>query len=357
MSDQQSNDSSQKNHAPTETRKRKAREKGQIAQSKEVFHFFVLMTCLIVLKFLGTMFTRYFNNVSRGYFDIIGQVKSDQITSFLLTYTRYMFIAMFIGLVLLIIPIAWAGAVQTQWHITFENLKPKLEKISWSRGIKKIFSMENSINFIKDFIKILIVGGVIYFIICYELSSLILWPLRNPFHIADGIQHLVGKILFSVLCVMAVIAVSDFAFQWFRQYFKLHMSHQELKDEMKEQEGHPETKSKRLSQRRSMHENMASVKHVSTASVIITNPTHYAVAMTWRTGMHAPIVISKGTDEIALKIQQIGRHYGIIIMQQPALARQIYRDVAIGKEIHEKHYAAVAEVMQYVMKARPHLVK
>jgi len=232
-----------------------------------------------------------------------------------------------------------------------ESLKPKLSKISPGAGFKRLFSKIALMNFIKGLMKLALVGAIM---------TVILWPKRNQL---DGLvtmdpavvllltRALSLDVLGAVVALLAIIAAADYLFQYRQWYNRLKMSLQELKDEFKQTDGDPHIKAKirQLRLERSKKRMMAAVPQ---ASVIITNPTHYAVALQYDRAMAAPVCLAKGLDNIALKIREVAAEHNIPIVENPPLARALHATVEIDEEVPPEHYKAVAEVIGYVMRLK-----
>jgi flagellar biosynthetic protein FlhB len=237
---------------------------------------------------------------------------------------------------------------------SFEPLKPNFGKLSPLAGFKRLFSKQAAANFAKSLFKLLLLGTVM---------TMILWPerlrLESMLHLDPTlllgiafsmIKHLMG----SVVALLALVAIADYAFQYQQWYGKLKMSVQEVKEEYKQSEGDPHIKG-RIRQLRTAKMRKRMMAAVPKASVIITNPTHYSVALSYERGMSAPVCVAKGVDNIAFKIREVARAHDIPIVENVPLARALYATVDIDEEIPVEHYHAVAEIIGYVMGLRRNL--
>jgi flagellar biosynthetic protein FlhB len=229
-----------------------------------------------------------------------------------------------------------------------ESLKPSFNKISPASGLKRIFGKQAAANFAKGVFKLVALGSVM---------TAILWPERyrmesmltfDPVAIMGVISSLTMKLLGAVVAMLAVVAIADYFFQYRTWFERQKMSLQEMKQEFKQSEGDPHIKG-RLRQLRHARMKKRMMTAVPKASVIITNPTHYAVALSYERGMAAPICVAKGVDQIALKIREIAKAHDIPIVENVPLARALHATVEIDQEIPVDHYHAVAEVIGYVM--------
>jgi flagellar biosynthesis protein FlhB len=227
-------------------------------------------------------------------------------------------------------------------------MMPKLSRLSPAQGLKRMLGKDAIINFLKGLVKIALVGAVI---------CLVLWPYRGFFEsmastdVASTLPRLsamIMKLLGAVLAIFFFIAAADFLYQRHSWITRQMMTKQEIKEEFKEQEGNPEIKQKLAQIRRQMSRRRM-MSNVPKASVIIMNPTHYAVALQYEPGMEAPICIAKGMDELALRIKAVGLENAVPVVENPPLARALHAAVDIDQPIPEDQFKAVAEVIGYVM--------
>jgi flagellar biosynthetic protein FlhB len=256
-----------------------------------------------------------------------------------------------VAIPLLLLALAAIGGNMIQHRLVWsgEPLKPKLSKISPMSGFQRLFSKQSLMNFVKGLLKLALIGAVM---------AALLWPERRrldtlvtldaaailPFTLTLALQ-----VLGAVVAILALIAAADFLFQYQQWYARQKMSMRELKDEFKQTEGDPHVKGKirQLRESRMRKRMMAAVPE---ATVVITNPTHFAVALKYDRGMNAPVCVAKGADLIALRIREVAEEHSIPIVENPPLARALHGTVEIDKEIPPEHYQAVAEVIGYVMR-------
>jgi flagellar biosynthetic protein FlhB len=234
---------------------------------------------------------------------------------------------------------------------SFEAVIPKFSKVSPLAGLKRLFSKQAVANFTKGLIKLIIMGSVM---------TALMWPERTRFEglertdpnaILAFSQMLALKLMGAVVALLAVVAAADYFFQYRQWFEKQKMSLRDLKDEFKQSEGDPAIKGKlkQVRQQRSRRRMMAKVPK---ATVVITNPTHYSIALHYERGMEAPVCVAKGVDAIAKKIREIATENSVPIIENPPLARALHATVEIDQAIPPEHYKAVAEVIGYVMKLR-----
>jgi len=253
--------------------------------------------------------------------------------------------------VLLILAAIAGNIVQHRLVWSAEQLKPKLSKISPAAGFKRLFSKIAVANFVKGLVKLGLIGAVM---------AGLLWPKRgeldglvdmDPAAILALTKTLSLEMLGTVVAILFVVALADYLFQYRQWYERQKMSVRELKEEFKQTEGDPAIKAKirQLRQSRMRKRMMAAVPK---ASVIVTNPTHYAIALQYERGMNAPVCLAKGIDNIALKIREVAAEHRIPVVENPPLARALHATVEIDDEVPPEHYKAVAEVIGYVMRLR-----
>jgi flagellar biosynthesis protein FlhB len=232
-----------------------------------------------------------------------------------------------------------------------ESLKPKFSKISPGAGAKRIFGKQAVANFGKGLFKVIALGAVM---------TAVLWPERyrlesmvriDPVAILGTTTGLTLHLLGAVAAMLAVVAIADYLFLYRQWFERQKMSLQEMKEEFKQSEGDPHIKG-RIRQLRHSRMKKRMMAAVPKASVIITNPTHYSVALSYERGMSAPICVAKGVDTLALKIREVAGAHDIPIVENVPLARALYATVDIDDEIPVEHYHAVAEIIGYVMKLR-----
>jgi flagellar biosynthetic protein FlhB len=229
-----------------------------------------------------------------------------------------------------------------------ESLKPSFSKVSPASGAKRIFGKQAAANFAKGIFKLVALGAVMMAVLWPErhrLESLVRFDPDAILGVTTGLtKHLMG----AVVVMLAAVAIADYVFQYRQWYERQKMSLTEMKQEFKQSEGDPHIKG-RLRQLRHARMKKRMMTAVPKASVIITNPTHYAVALSYERGMTAPICVAKGVDLIALKIREIAKKHDIPIVENVPLARALHATVEIDHEIPVEHYHAVAEIIGYVM--------
>jgi len=344
-------DDSEKTQDPTQRRLDEAVRRGDVVKSQEVNAWFVLAAAaLVLLSFSGSMSTQLLA-MFRGILGNAGRMTVDG--GGLMHLAREISVetlaAVAIPFLLLVLAAIGGNAIQHRLVWSTESLTPKLSKISPISGAGRLFSKQALANFVKGLAKLAIVGTV---------ATALLWPARkhlerlvstDPSAIAPFSRSLALQLFGGVVAILAVIAAVDYLFQYRQWYERQKMSIREMRDEFKETEGDPKIKAKvrQLRMQRVKKRMMAAVPQ---ATVVITNPTHFAVALKWERGMSAPICVAKGQDLIALRIRGVAEENGVPVVENPPLARTLHATVEIDAEIPAEHYKAVAEVISYVMR-------
>jgi flagellar biosynthetic protein FlhB len=346
-------DDSEKSEDPTQKRLDDALERGDVAKSQEVNTWFVLAgATLILLSFSGQM-SSSLTTIMRGLITHAHAIPVDGVglVRMMQTVGIGTIAAVALPFALLVLAAIAGNLVQHRLVWSAEALSPKFSKISPGAGFKRLFSKQAAANFIKGLIKLALIGSIM---------AALLWPKR---HQLDGLvamdpaiilvltKTLTLDMLGAVVAVLAVVAAADYFFQYRTWYNRLKMSLREMKDEFKQSEGDPAIKAK-IRQLRHQRMKKRMMSEVPKASVIITNPTHFAVALQYERGMNAPICVAKGADNIAFKIREIGAKHDIPIVENPPLARALYATVEMDEEVPAEHYKAVAEVIGYIMRLR-----
>ena len=342
----------EKTEEPTAKKRADARKKGQVGRSQEVNSAFVLLVGFFALKLLW-----------------------DSIYVSIATYTTYVFtnlnqtvdteniLRIFISIVLVLAKTAFPIMIfimliglavnffQVGLNINTESIEFKLDKLNPINGFGRKFSKRSLVELAKSFFKIIVIGFFLYRFIHEQILAM---PQFMFFDLTTSLA-LVAEIIFQmsfiVIGVIMIMAFLDYGYQKWQTTQDLKMSKQEVKDEMKQTEGDPQIKGKIRQKQRQMA--MARMmKEVPKADVIITNPTHYAVALSYEQGMVAPTVIAKGQDLVAQRIKEIGREARVPIVENKPLARTLYAAVQVGDAVPQELYQAVAEVLAYVYRLK-----
>lgn len=340
----------EKSEQPTARRLEKAREEGQVPRSKELNTTLVLVSGAVGLLMLGPTMSESIASIAKQGFDIeraaIFDTQQMALQLSAATFESAKALAPWLVIVLLG---AFAGPVGIGGFLfSTKAFAPKASRINPLSGLKRMFSMNSLVELVKAVAKVLVVGFVAVMTLQFYFDdSLALQRQALQPAVAGALEIILWSVL--LLCLSTIlIAIADVPWQIYSHTKKLRMTMQEIKDEFKETEGKPEVKSKvRQLQREIAQRRM--LEDVPDADVVITNPTHYAVALKYQAGsMQAPIMVAKGVDQVALKIREIAKANNVPQMQAPPLARALYTHTKIGNEIPEGLYIAVAQVLAYV---------
>jgi flagellar biosynthesis protein FlhB len=342
-------DGGERSEDPTQKRLDDALERGDVAKSQEVNTWFMIGGATLVLSTfsgsIGGIQTPLKNVIANSW-----MIRTDGPSLLMLAqHLEYVvFAAVGVPILMLLLTAIAGNVLQHRLVWSGESLKPKLSKISPMEGAKRIFGKQAVANFAKGLFKLVALGAVM---------TAILWPERHrlesmmrfdPASLFGVIVSLSMHLMGAVVAMLAVVAIADYFFQYRQWYERQKMSLREMKDEFKQSEGDPHVKG-RIRQLRQARMKKRMMAAVPKASVIITNPTHYAVALSYERGMQAPICVAKGVDLIALKIREVAGQHDIPIVENVPLARALYATVEIDEEIPVEHYHAVAEIVGYVM--------
>jgi flagellar biosynthesis protein FlhB len=344
---------SSKTEDPSEKKLRDAHEKGDVVKSQEVNNWFILGGSALVFGMMAVPTSESLFNTFRI---LMENAEKYELGSQALS-TFWGHLAGSILLVALIPSIAIAGLavaanlVQHQPLISTEPITPKLNKISPLQGAKRLFSQEALVNFAKGLIKLALVSAVLWFVLAPEIDSLENMVTLEPVMILKEFMDMSMKIFGAVLAIITIIAIADYIYMRNRWWNRLKMTVQETRDEYKQQEGDPKIKGRirQIRMERSRKRMMAAVPQ---ATVVITNPTHFAVALKYDRDMAAPQCVAKGADAIAFRIRELAKEHDVPIVENPPLARALYASMDIDDTIPAEHFKAVAEVIGFVMRLK-----
>jgi flagellar biosynthesis protein FlhB len=343
-------DTDDKTEDPTQKRLDDALEKGDVAKSQEVNTWFIIAGGTLILSTFSGSIGGGILTPLRNLTANAGQLRTDGTALLALGNTLGYAVLGAIGVPLLMLMLAAIAGNMIQHRLVWssESLKPKFNKISPGAGLKRIFGKQAVANFAKGLFKLIALGAVMMAVLWPERYRLESFMMFDPSAILGVTTNLTVQLMGAVVAMLAAVAIADYFFQYRQWYQRQKMSLQEIKDEFKQSEGDPHIKGKirQLRQQRMKKRMMAAVPN---ASVVITNPTHFSVALSYDRGMAAPVCVAKGADNVALKIREIARKHDIPIVENVPLARALYATVDIDEEIPVEHYHAVAEVIGYVM--------
>jgi flagellar biosynthetic protein FlhB len=346
-------DDSQKTEEPTQKRLDESRQKGQVASSREVNHWFMILggTLFVIMMAPATL-----RAIERAMLRFIESPHAFTVESGLSGAVRSAMsevgMALLLPLGLLLVLALFSGFVQHGVLFSAEQLVPKLEKISPAAGFKRLFSTKALVELLKGLLKLAVVGTVLTMVVWPQLAHITELPGYSMPDLLVYTGKLAGKVLLASLAVITVIAGLDMFYQRFTHMQSLRMSKQEIRDEMKQTDGDPMIKS-RLRQIRMERARRRMMAEVPKATVVVTNPTHFAVALRYEQGkMEAPVVVAKGADLVAARIRELAQENEVPIVENPPLARALYATVDLDQPVPSEHYRAVAEIIGYVMRLK-----
>jgi len=343
-------DQDSKTEEPTQRKLEKAREEGQFARSQDLTVAMITLGAALAIYAIGIYFPRNILELMTSLFlldqNLIENPNSMQAS----------FLTAFVNLLLLFLPVVIVTIVMALGAnflfggigFSIKGFLPKGQKINPLSGLKKIFSAKSLFELVKSLLKLVVISGFLYF--CYVLfweKLLIIGALSTQVAIVSGLS-IVAQAFVVLSIALLIIAAVDAPYQFFQFKDQQKMSFQEIKDEYKESEGQPEVKRKiREKQREAAMASM--IDAIKDADVVVTNPNHFAVALSYQVGgTAAPVVIAKGMNLIAERIKEEAKNLGVTIFEQPELARALYFTTEINSQIPEQLYKVVAEVIAYV---------
>ena len=241
-----------------------------------------------------------------------------------------------------------AQVVQVGWHPTLEPLMPKLDRLDPLKGVQRLFGLRNAVRTVTGIIKMLLIGAIVAYVVMSDWNRIIALAQLDVRSMWTVILAVITRLLLWTLAVLLVIGLADYFYQRWQMTKDLMMTRQEVKEEHRSSEGDTETKGRRMKLARQMAMQRLA-KNVPKANVIVTNPTHYAIALQYDPKtMASPKVVAKGADFMAMRIREIAAAHKIPIVERPPLARALYAGVPVGKQIRPEFYEAVAEILAYV---------
>ena len=342
----------EKTEEPTAKKRQDARKKGQVARSQELNTAFVLLIGFLILRILWEFIYVNIAEYTVYLYSHLSQSTSTEAISEL-------FIGIMILLAKTVMPVMLAilivglgiNVFQVGLQVSTESMELDLNKINPINGFGRIFSKRSIVELVKSLFKIIIIG---YFLYLYLKDQIPLLPQFIFFDLPHSLAtaaDIIFTMAFQVVGVIMVMGIADYAYQQWQTTQDLMMSKQEVKDEYKQMEGDPQIKGKiKQKQRQMAMQRMMS--EVPKADVIITNPTHLAVALSYKKGMIAPTVLAKGQDLVAERIKQIAREHRILIVENKPVARALYEAVDVGGMVPAELYQAVAEILAYVYRIK-----
>ena len=341
---------------PTEKRKQQAREKGQVARSKEMGTAFVLVSSAVAFMWFGESLFNGLRTVFKQLFILDRQQAFDTTKMFEGFATAFSAIIWPLAIIFAFILVftffgnSWLGGINFSW----QAMAPKFSRMSPLNGFKRMFGVQALVELVKGLAKFLVVAVSAFLLLAWQYDNILQISMgQMPNMMANALDILMWMFLL-LCCSIFLIVVIDAPFQLWKHQKDLRMTKQEVKDEHKDSEGSPEVKG-RIRRLQMEMANRRMMQEVPKADVVVTNPTHYAVALKYEdNGARAPVVLAKGSDETAAKIREIALEYDIPLVQSPALARSIYHTTELEQEIPQGLFVAVAQVLAYVYQLKMH---
>ena len=346
-------DEGQKTEDASQRKLQHARDEGRVAQSREINTWFMLGTSGVLLLFVAPSLAQTLAVALARFVEPSRFLAGDTVAwGAVGAILGRVAAALAVPLGLLMAAAIGGTMVQTGFVFASERLRFDFSHLSPIGGLTRLFSLRSVVEVAKGFAKVVVVGLVVTIMLRGELNRLTLIAGVTPEQTIAEIEHLVLRLLLGILAVLTVLAGADYFYQRLQHLRSLRMTKREVKEEMKQSEGDPAVRG-RLRQIRMDRARRRMMAAVPGASVVITNPTHYAVALKYEMGAAgAPTVVAKGADLVALRIREIAEANGVPVVENPPLARALHASVALDREIPAEHYKAVAEIIGYVFRLK-----
>ncbi|MBU1176598.1 MAG: flagellar biosynthesis protein FlhB [Alphaproteobacteria bacterium] len=346
-------DKSEKTEDPSQRKLEEARRKGDVAKSQELTTWFMMLGSTLLFAIMAPVSSAALVNELVQLMNNAGDIdlEGGGFTLFINNFALGMLGVALLPLVFLAFFAIAGNLVQHAPLLSIEPIKPKFSRISPIAGAKRMFSSEALFNFVKGLMKITVVSVALLVVIWPEMSRLDTLITGDLAMLMPVFLELALKVFGVAIAIVTVIAGADFAYQRWKWWERQKMTVKEVKDEYKQMEGDPHVK-QRIRQIRNEKARQRMMQAVPEATVVITNPTHYAVALKYERGMRAPVCVAKGADRIALRIREIAGEADVPIVENPPLARALYASVDNDQSIPVEHFKAVAEVVGYVMRLK-----
>ncbi|CAO3406868.1 flagellar biosynthesis protein FlhB [Azospirillum largimobile] len=347
-------DESSKTEDPTSKKLNEAHKEGQFAMTREAANWLMVAAMLVVLISIlpGTMkgmvfrLNYYFQNLDQFTFDRAG------VGALLYRVMADVMWALWLPILLFVVAGVLSTVGQTGFHVSWKLIEPKFSKLNPLPGLMNLFKADQAVELLKSIAKLAVVGGVAYMALKPMLAGVEAFIGIDMIAMLLQLDSLTTRLLIWVLVVLTFIAAGDFIWQKTQFDKKMKMTKQEVKDEHKQAEGDPTVKG-RIRQLRFERARKRMMAAVPNADVVVTNPTHFAVALKYDPSqMGAPLVLAKGVDQVAFKIREIAESNNVPVIENPPLARALYAACDIDEEVPSEHYRAVAEVITYVFKLK-----
>jgi flagellar biosynthetic protein FlhB len=351
---EEDSDESQKTEEPTGKRLGRAREEGNVPISQEIRLWLGLIGTLMMVGMYATPMAKGLFPTLRHFIENSWAIETGEeaLRKMALEIALKVLLVMALPFATLIFLGVLGTIGQVGWLVVWKRITPSFSKLNPLAGAKRLFSPPMLVEFLKSLLKLLAVGWIAWLVIEPRIATLTQMPELSPLGVVVFIQDTVVRLVFWVLLAYVVVSGADLLYQRFSYKKRLRMTKQEVKEEHKDSEGDPAVKSKQRSLRmqRARQRMLAAVPK---ATVVITNPTHYAVALHYEMEtMQAPVLVAKGVDFLAQKIRELADEHEVPIIENPPLARALYASVELEQPVPQEHYKAVAEVIGYVFKLK-----
>lgn len=346
--------SGEKTEKATPRKRQEVRKKGQVAKSIEINTAISLLLMFLALMFFGeSILTRMLSLLHTTFEDyLLLNVTEENIETLFLSFTYQGVMMIAPLLIVAVIAGVSSNLMQVGFMFTTEPLKMKLEKIDPIKGFKRIYSLRAIVELLKSLLKISFVGSVTFLVIWFQFEEMLTLPQVSIEKALIFFAKLTLQMGLFASVALLFLSVFDYLYQKFDFEKNIRMSKQDIKDEHKKTEGDPLIKS-RIKQKQREIAMRRMMQEVPKADVVITNPTHFAIALKYdEKKMDAPYVVAKGTDFLAQKIKQIANEHDVITVENKPLARALYDQAEIGQAIPEHFFQAVAEIMAYVYRVK-----
>jgi flagellar biosynthetic protein FlhB len=346
------NDKSQKTEEPTQRRLEEAHRRGEFATSREISTWFMLLGGALVVILLVPAIGRDLSGLLLAFFERPQEIQLDrdglqQLGAAILSHAG---IALVLPMLIMVVCALAGGLVQSGFRIAPDRIMPKFERISPKSGAGRLFSHRSLVEFLKGLVKLAIVGAVVTVLMMPELSRMESMTSLESVDVLRVMMRLGARLMIGVLAIVTLIAVLDYLYQRVTFLRGMRMSRQEIRDELKQTEGDPQVRA-RLRQIRQERARKRMMAAVPDATVVVTNPTHFAVALKYELEtMAAPVLIAKGADLVARRIREVAEEAKVPIVESKPLAQALYAGVEIGQEVPPQYYKAVAEIVGYVFR-------
>ena len=341
----------EKTEKGTDKKRLDSRKKGQVLKSQDVTSAIVLLSVFFFMFFVsGFMRDRFFTFFTQAFTQYV-PLKTFSVDSIMAIYLDVLIAMAFILLPIMVVAMTAAvvgNLLQFGLLFTAEPLKFDLKKLDPIKGLKRIFSIRAIVELMKSLLKITFIGTATYLIVWTNLDKVLSLAFKSPWNVLTTVGQLAATMGITASITLLFISILDFMYQKYDYEKNLRMSKQDIKDEHKNTDGDPIIKS-RIKQRQREMAMRRMMQEVPDADVVITNPTHFAIALKYDDeNMDAPIIVAKGADFVAQKIKLIAKENDIVTVENRQLARSLYDQVEIGDRIPDEFFKAIAEILAYV---------